>query len=260
MLFFVVLAFVALGQQVVLSASFRFNFSSSIEQCAPLQVLYSGFNSTDPIPTSLLLLPLNSTSLFIPIPNASPNSTGLAVSFLPLAAGTQFIASLDDSSGDNAARVSDIFQVQPSPTNDDSCLPSDSSPLFTLPASVSQCAPFSIGYPDAAPSVRVFFPNGGSFSLNPSQNNVENQTAFYTLNVTHGSQVLLMASNSSDSGTTTSLLTVEGDANSDSSCIVLDAHRPTASSSSSSTPVVSRYVYDFFIIYSLITHPAMAWL
>lgn len=244
MLFAVVLAFVALGQQVVLSASFRFNFSTSIEQCAPVQISFTGNDDADPIPTSLLLLPLNSTPFSIPIANAAANSTGVTVSFLPLAAGTQFLASLDDSFGDNAAKVSDVFRVQPSPTNDNSCLPPDPPPpLFTLPTSVSQCEAFSIGYQDAAPSVRVFFPTGGSFPLAITHDLTKDKTAQYTLNVTHGFPVLVMAfpAGNPDAGLTTPLLTVGGDASSNTSCIV--SHNNTSSSSSSSSsssPPISK--------------------
>ncbi|KAJ7600934.1 hypothetical protein C8J56DRAFT_21952 [Mycena floridula] len=245
-----VIFLVALGQQVVPAAArFRFTFSQ-IEQCQPVTISFTGNDGAKAIPSSLLLLPFNSTPVSIPIPNAAANSTGVTITFLPLAAGTQFIASLDDESGDSSARVSDIFRVLPSPTGDNSCLPSQpqTAPQFTMPTSVAQCESFAVAYSSAAPAVRVFAPNGGSFGLTLTGDRTSAQTAFYSMNVTRGTQVVLMAFplDAPDTGVTSSLMTVGGDASSDKSCFVFTSkgnnNNKSSSSSSNGPPKVSKAV------------------
>ncbi|THV05194.1 hypothetical protein K435DRAFT_116203 [Dendrothele bispora CBS 962.96] len=207
----------ALGPQVVLSGNFKFSFSE-VQQCEPLSISFQGdFDPTDPAPVSLSILPFNGNVVSIPVPESTLNSTGLNVSFLPLPADTNFIASLDDAAGDNAARISDINKVFAS--QDASCVPQSTNsftPSFTILDPISQCEKFSVRYENGiAPTIRLFFPKLGSFPLNKIDDDPENSTATYLMAAPRQSQVVLMFN---DTVVVQSSALLPGDTSSSRSC------------------------------------------
>lgn len=201
------------GPQVV-QADFKFTFNSTIRQCEPVSITFFQTAKAKALPTSLTLLPFDSTPISIPLPNAATNSTGVTVTFLPLAAGTRFVASLDDETGDNSAKVSDIFRVFDSPTGDASCLAGApaASNIFTLPQTVSQCETFNVRYTSAQPpTLRVYYPKGGSTELSqvgPPQDVAGTKTAAYNMTVKRLEAIVLLAFNGDvEQGRTSTLLT-----------------------------------------------------
>ncbi|KAI0953735.1 hypothetical protein AcW1_007881 [Taiwanofungus camphoratus] len=230
-----------LGPQVTL-AHFDFVTFSSVQQCTPFHIQFSGGQSPASLPLTLTVVPLNSTPVSIPIPSTAWNDTtetGAAITFLPLPAGTDFVASLDDANGVSTGQVSDIIRV--GPFNDTSCLPSApsaSQKVFTVQGELSQCEPFNVTYPahDAAPSIRAFIPKGVSFPVNQSVAADEPGTATYTMDTFHDSQVVLLLSDKS-SNETTALLSVGGDSLSNGTCITaaFPSTNATASSRDSMT-------------------------
>lgn len=211
---FFLFGLLALGPQVVLSAS-QFKFTiGTVQQCEPVSITFSGVDKAHPVPASLILLPFNATPIAIPIPNAATNSSGVYVTFLPLAANTQFMASLDDETGDNSAKVSDVIRVLPSPTNNASCLSTATvtTPAFTLVDTPSQCENFTVAYATTrkAPTIRAFNPKGGSNPLTMVSDDTDTGRASYIMNQFRGFQVVLMMFDDADSldqGVTTPLLT-----------------------------------------------------
>ncbi|KAF5369470.1 hypothetical protein D9758_002596 [Tetrapyrgos nigripes] len=222
LLLFLVFALI-LGPQVVLfvdgSSNFKFSFSE-VQQCKPLSLIFKGdLEPGDPVPVTLTVLPFNGTAVSIPIPSSAINSTGLNVTFLPFAEDTNFIASLDDASGDNAARVSDIFRVTAS--GDTSCaLQSQQKfvPSFSILDPISQCESFRVRYSnEQAPTIRLFFPLIGSSPLNLVSDDPQTKTATYILAAPRQSQVVLMFNDTVVAETST-LLPVTGDTSSSNSC------------------------------------------
>jgi hypothetical protein len=188
--------FVLVLAPVVLAKSFSFSFSPNpIQQCKPVTVKFAGLDADDPLPQSLSLLPFGIQPISIPINGATSDSEGISLSFLPIKAGAKFLASLDDSQGDNASKVSDIFSVVDS--DDASCLPANYSvPPFSVsfPNSTSQCEPFDVLYDPARdpPAIRVFLPTQGSFLLN-SLNSTSSGNASYVAPLPRFAQVLMVA-------------------------------------------------------------------
>ena len=92
MFFFRSLVFLlAFGPLVVLAKSFKFSFDHAVEQCEPVFVAFFNTESidNDHPPTSLTILPFNSTVFSLPLPANSADSTGMSISFLPFASGEQ---------------------------------------------------------------------------------------------------------------------------------------------------------------------------
>ena len=220
-----VLGVVALGPLAVLSSSYGFNLST-VEQCGPVNISFFGIASpSDAVPVTLTLLPFDSQPISIPISNFARSSTGVALSFLPLAADTSFVASFDDAAGNSILRVTDVIGVLPSPTGNSTCLPPASDVIsrrFALNGSLSQCQPFDVTYDPMVmaqpPSVRLFTPRGVAVSVNRTGQFV-NGTATYTMCAQRGKQVVLEFDDGQNYRETTSLITVGGDSTSDKSCI-----------------------------------------
>ncbi|KAK7469077.1 hypothetical protein VKT23_003571 [Stygiomarasmius scandens] len=214
------LAFVlVLGPQVVLSDSFKFSFSE-VQQCEPLSISFKGtLDPEDPTPVTLTVLPFNGSVVSIPIPERALNSTSLNVSFLPLPEDSNFIASLDDTTGDNVGQVSDIVRVLPSDTTSCSLQSKeDFVPSFAVQDTLSQCENFTVRYDNGiAPTVRIFFPRGPSYELNRIEDDPSTSTATYLMVAPRQSQMLLMF-NDTVSVETSALLSVQGDTSSSKSC------------------------------------------
>ncbi|KAJ7928104.1 hypothetical protein B0H13DRAFT_2653274 [Mycena leptocephala] len=220
-----VLGVVALGPQVVL-ASFKFSLSPVI-QCEPVQITFSGGDSNNhSVPTTLTIIPLvdNAPPIPIKIPNAAPNSTGIQVSFIPLAAGIRFIASLDDIMGPTA-KVSDVTGVSNSTSAqaDSSCFGAGIPQVnfYEFDDVLNQCETFTITYNTTlAPRVRAFTPRGGSFFVH--QNNdttLPLGTASYTMNGQRDDEVVLLFDDGQTHQQVTELITIGGDSTSSKSCL-----------------------------------------
>ena len=125
--------------------------------------------------------------------------------------GTQFIASIDDVTGENVAKTSDVTRILESPSNNSACLsPSnDPTPVFKLPTSVSQCEEFAISYTGPqAPTVRIVRPQKGSSLAAQVSDDTANKTARYTMAEDHGSEVVVFAFDEElKQGQTSALLT-----------------------------------------------------
>lgn len=199
--------------QVVLGGS-KFNFTiSPIVQCEPFAVNFSKGVTDIDTPMTLTILPLTSSPIVIPIPKLAMNSSGLAISFLPLQAGQDFIASLDDSAGYSLAHASDLTRVFASPTGNNSCLPPDGSfqDHFSLTSTPNQCGEITVSYDTErspnAPTVRAYSPKQNSYLLPRTSDNPSNGTATYIMNVEHGKQVLLAFDDGMEHRETSGLIT-----------------------------------------------------
>ncbi|KAF8967175.1 hypothetical protein BDZ97DRAFT_1805529 [Flammula alnicola] len=244
------LRILAFGTQVAPTHGLKFNFMT-VEQCDPVVMTFSGSNITT-VPTSLSILPINSTAIVVPLQNPSLISIGIALSFLPIPAGSNFIASLDDSEGDNLISVSDLIRVLPSPTGNSACLPAQSSAApqrFTLGSAISQCEEVTINYDTSviskAPTVRLYDPKGPSFLLNMTSDNPANGSATYVMNFFRGKEIVLLMDDGGAIRETSPLITVGGDSASSSSCFQRSAANTTGvinPDTLDGTPIVSRSV------------------
>jgi hypothetical protein len=204
--------------------AFRTIHFSSIQQCGPFNVTFSGTQPTA-LPLTLTVVPFGSSAvpLSIPLPNTewdSETSTGVAITFLPYPAGTTFIASLDDSQGRSTGHTSDIMRIQQS--GDTSCISSaKQSQTYTPGPPFSQCQPFDVTFdPIRAfpPIVRLFVPNGQAFSLDQIQEPTDPGTSNFTMVAFRGQPVVLLFRDESARLQSTNLITVTGDATSSKSC------------------------------------------
>lgn len=198
----------ALGQRIVLAKTFKFKFDN-VTQCEPVSISFRGSEvPADSIPVTLTLIPLSAPPIMIEIPNAAVNSSGVYVTFFPLKAGTQFMASLDDDTGYNSARISDIFRVLDS--GDDTCVPTPSpspDPLFTVSETMEQCNNFTVVYnTTSAPSIRLFQPRGKSFRLTQQSDDTEGKTATYLMDFPRQRDVVLLLDSGDNERNSTDLL------------------------------------------------------
>ncbi|KAF9556732.1 hypothetical protein CPC08DRAFT_820277 [Agrocybe pediades] len=220
------LCVLALGTLVAQVNGLKFNITD-VQQCQPIMVSFEGTNLTGPgVPAALTVIPVNSTAISIPVdPSYIP--TGIAITFLPLPAGSNFLASLDDSAGDSLIDVSDLIRVLPSSGfSNSTCLVAMRSVAqrrFSLATNVSQCEEMSIMYDTTvvskAPSIRVFSPKGQSSLLNLTSDDPATGTAKYLMDFPRGKEVVLLMDDGNTIKETSPLITVAGDASSDSSCL-----------------------------------------
>ena len=204
----------AFGTLVAPVFSLQFN-SATVQQCAPTLLSFSGLTSTAyRAPASLTLLPFNSTAITVPLQNIN-FSAGIGLDFLPFAAGSQFIASLDDASGSNIINTSDIIPVLPSPNNNSTCVQTPDGTLartFTLASAVvSQCQNFTINYDTTivsqAPSVRLYSPSGPSFFLNSTSDDPISGMATYIMAFPYGREIVLLMDDGEGTEETSALMT-----------------------------------------------------
>jgi len=220
-----VLGVVALGPQVVLG-SFKFNLSPVV-QCEPVNLTFSGSGSNNhSIPTTLTILPLldNVPPIRIAIPNGASNSTGIQLTFIPLPADTDFIASLDDLQG-TSAQVSDVTRVN-APVNG---APSVTTCFGNIPQSnfyqfddvLNQCENFSINFTTpTAPNITSFSPRGTATWVTANVDpNAPPGTASYTMNGQREAEIVLLFDDGQGHLQTTKLITIGGDSSSSSSCL-----------------------------------------
>ncbi|KAF5382626.1 hypothetical protein D9615_003014 [Tricholomella constricta] len=238
-LLFGVLAF---GPQVVLSLDFTFQLSE-VKQCEPVSISFKGNDKANAIPMWLTLIPFSSSPISIPIPNAAVNTSGVLVTFMPFAAGTTFVASLDDATGENVAKVSDIIRVLPSPSNDSTCLPASQDTVvthFTLDNSTfSQCESFTLNYNrtiiSRAPSARFYNPKGPSSLLNVTSDDPETGTATYLLKFNRSKEVVLVFDDGLSHRESSALMSIGGDSASSKQCLGSKKSNNNGSQSSSKT-------------------------
>ncbi|KAF7979197.1 hypothetical protein HWV62_43126 [Athelia sp. TMB] len=224
--------------------AFGFNLVSfsSIEQCGSFNVTFNGGQAPVALPLKLTVIPFNSSNpISIPISADSwdsATSTGAAVTFLPFAAGTSFVASLDDADSQGTGSVSDIITIQPS--DNVSCIasssPSSFTPAFQVEGPFSQCESFNVTYPITVPSVRVFRPLGPSFFLS-SAGEQEGGAAEYLMEVRRGFEMAMLFDDGHGNQQTTDMTTVTGTPSSSSSCIpnstlIINQTTPTPSPTS----------------------------
>ncbi|KAI0357342.1 hypothetical protein OH77DRAFT_93430 [Trametes cingulata] len=220
-----------------LSAAARFasiSFSE-VKQCGNFTVNFVGGKAPAALPLTLSILPLNGTPVFITLPDDAWNATtetGSAINFLPLPAGTEFIASLDDAKGEGTALVSDVLVIDPSDTDDTSCLPTNPAPFvprYHVDGTLNQCESFNVAY-DAAqgvppPStVRGFIPKGASFPVNESS--PSNETAgveSYVMDAQRGSQVVFLFQDGNGYSESTAPMPIFGNVESSSMCIPMSS-------------------------------------
>ena len=172
--------------------------STSVQQCSPLLLSFTGLASpASGAPASLAIIPFNSTASVIPLQQINLTA-GIGLNFVPFAAGSQFIVSLNDVSGNNIINTSHIFPVLPSPNNNSACIPGPSRQpsIFTLATpEVSQCQNFTINYnttvASQAPSVRLYSPGGPSFILNVTSDDPTSGVATYLMAFSSGRGIVL---------------------------------------------------------------------
>jgi len=237
-----VLGVIALGPQVVLG-SFKFKLSQVV-QCKPVTLTFSGSDANNhSVPTTLTILPLsdNAAPIQIPIPNGASNSTGIELTFIPLLAEQQFIASLDDIHGPRA-RVSDVTRVVLDPTAEPAVSNCVSSAVpatvnfYSLTSGLRQCETFTVSYSTPLPpNVTAFFPRDRAFQLPLVA--ADNGTARYTMNGLRQAEVVLLFDDGKSNLQTTKLLTIGGDSSSDKSCFKANMSANDKDSNNSPTTV-----------------------
>lgn len=201
-LFYLVSLF-AFGTQVVLSKSDFFKFTvADVKQCEPVLLTFTGddFRGKSGAIASLKVLPFNGTAVSVAVPSVNVTDTGVMVSFFPVGENVTFVATLDDSTGDNASRVSDILRVQPGPTSDCVPPPSTAPRTFSLQGvddplnSPRQCEPFTVKYNASMagpPTVRFYSPTTSAFPLNLTSDDGQG-TATYMMVCSHFSSTELI--------------------------------------------------------------------
>ncbi|KAJ3918579.1 hypothetical protein F5877DRAFT_7734, partial [Lentinula edodes] len=207
---------------------------SEITECEPVFVSFRGhFNtSLQQVPISLQILPFNSTPSLIPLPSYAANSTGVNVTFLPIPANTEFVATLVSPSGSSISSVSDVFEVSTSSPQNTACIPQNTFiPAYKIlnPANFSQCENFTVNYSGRSPPVvELFNPRGSAYPLDLTS--FSNNTATYNLAAIRQSQVMLNFI-STDGGQNQ---TIQGDAFSSTSCFPTSNHTDQNNSKSKS--------------------------
>jgi hypothetical protein len=223
-----------------------FSFSvSEVQQCDRLKISFEGTPRIDDLPLSLTVVPFDSNlPLVIPIPNAAIQNAGVSISFLPYAAGTSLVVSVDNAANTTDAKVSNSFQVMPSPIGNSSCLSASTttSRYYTLPRSLRQCEPFNITYDPSIvaqpPTIRIFKPNGPSAVMNVTTEPAPG-VATYRMCASYDSKIVLLLDDEKGHRETTSIIDVGGDASSDKSCVPPSFLAEPASQTSRS-PALSR--------------------
>lgn len=197
---------------------------SSIQQCGPFNVTFSGTQPTA-LPLVLTVVPFGSSAVPISIPLPNPNwdsetSTGFAITFLPYPVETTFVASLDDAQGQSTGFTSDIIRILPS--NNASCVSTaNQTQTYSPQPPLSQCQPFNVTFnPTQAvpPVVRLFVPNGQALLLNRTQQSTDPGTSSFTMVAFRGQPAILLFKDGLGRLQSTNLLTVMGDVTSSNSC------------------------------------------
>ncbi|KAG6878501.1 hypothetical protein C0993_005430 [Termitomyces sp. T159_Od127] len=206
----------ALGPRVVISTSEAITIQlSNVVQCEPVSFILTG--QPHATPTWLTLVPFSSAPVFIPITNTSSTLNSVNVTFVPFAAGTDFIASLDDANHSSVAEVSDIVRVLPSPSRDVSCLvKSDGragSDYVLNTNTVSQCENFTLQYNRTAifqtPTVRLFNPEGPSLLLKSTSDDTATGVATYLLSFVRNKEVVLVFDDGAGHNASSAIMTAE---------------------------------------------------
>jgi hypothetical protein len=206
----------ARGQEYLLSFTI-----SEVVQCSPFAIGFSSNATAMDSPLTLTVLPFSDEPLTFPIPDTALNTSGVSVSFIPIRANKEFIASVDDSAGQNIALVSGVTTVLPSLAGNDSCLSSSGNSVhsngYKVLTTPGQCQDISITYDTTyvmtAPTVRAFTPNGNSVVLPQTSDDPVNGTATYTIILPRGTQMLLMFDDGMQYQGTSDLMTGRGFSN-----------------------------------------------
>jgi len=204
----------ALGTLVAQVNGLKFNFTD-VHQCESFMIYFVGTNLTGPgVPTTLTVIPVNSTAIPIRV-DPEYVSTGISINLLPLPSGSNFIASLDDISGNNLIDTSDLIRVlPPSGISDTNCIAEmkNTPPRrFSLATNVSQCEEMSIMYDTSvvtkAPTIRLFSPKGPSSLLEMTADDPETGTAKYLMKFRRGKEIILLMEDGSTIRETSPLIT-----------------------------------------------------
>ncbi|KII90764.1 hypothetical protein PLICRDRAFT_544993 [Plicaturopsis crispa FD-325 SS-3] len=207
---------------------------SPVEQCGPFSISLTGSKESPTLPLTLTVIPFNSSApLSIPISagqwqDMTSSPSGANISFLPFAAGTSFVASVDDVNGQAVTTVSDVIGVQPSNTS--SCVSANTTASYpyTLTGTPTQCGAFNVSSDpnvvSGVKSVRAFIPKGPAFLLNRTSPN----SSSYVMSVKRGLQVVMLVSDGSSHQQTTSLETVQGDSTSSTACLPVQSNQKSA--------------------------------
>ncbi|KAJ8520874.1 hypothetical protein ONZ45_g2396 [Pleurotus djamor] len=198
---------------------------SNVEQCGQVNISFSGQDLAQVIQARLTVLPLESSQ---PIPiSVSTPLTDTTVSFLPLPAGSQFIALLDDPWGNGTSVTSNITTVSPSTTNATSCLPpvTEMFSHFLVEGldQLTQCQTFSVLYngTQEPPIVQLVVAQGSSFPLQQVSSGPEENRATYMLNGAYGQEAVLLITDNSGHSEVTKLFTIGGDNSTDAQCMTV---------------------------------------
>jgi len=227
---------------------------SEANECEPVFVTFLGQlnSSLQNLPLSLEVLPFNSTPTVIPLPSYATNSSGVNITFLPIASQTQFIATLNDPSGTTVSTVSDIFEISATSPANTACLSGKSfTPSYEIEnaANISQCENFTVSFSGGGPpTVELFNPKGISYPLQLVSSTTT--TATYIMAAERENQVLLMFNSGAGGQNETSpLLTVQGNAFSPTTCLsTLNNKNSNSKSNSSSNPKKSPSITKGAII------------
>jgi hypothetical protein len=242
----------AFGTQAV--HSFTSVVFSPVAQCGSFRVNFTGGFMPAVLPLVLTIVPFDGVPISIPISSSSwdnATSTGAAVTFLPLRAGTFFVASLDDAKGNPTGPTSDTIRVQES--RNETCVPSADTPppqkVFAINGTIGQCEPFNVTFDPTVvkrtPTVRGFIPIGPGFFLKQGKKYETPGVQEFVLAGLHGFQIALLVDDGEGHRETTKLTPIAGDSLSPLSCI--DFPKPTqtamigASQNTSGTQMLSGY-------------------
>lgn len=194
-----VLFFLVLAPSAVQAQSNKITVSSLL-QCGSFSVNFAGGRAPRALILQLAVVPINATPSVFILRSSAWNETSLEgayFTFLPLSAGTEFVASLDDAEGDptGVTSVSDVTVVSPSSTNDISCLgPSGFSPHYVVQGILTQCEPFNLANnystTSSSPSIGGFQPRGQPFHVPSAGPDSVPGVSAHTIDAAHDTQVL----------------------------------------------------------------------
>jgi len=241
---FALAVFAFIHAQVALSLQFK---SQSIEQCSPLTFfIQARQHSAAALATTLTILPFASAPVIIPIPNPRATVNGRVFSaILPLAAGTRFIAVLEDSDGAPVLPVSDVMTIlpassSPAPTE---CLHDASDPggklrrFALLDRAFAQCGEFTLSFnataSGEAPAIRAYSPGGFSLALNQTSVDAFRGLATYQMAVAQGTEVVLLIDGGNGIRETSGRIKVTGGSSSADDCLAMQREAEADSAAAS---------------------------
>ncbi|KAH6912675.1 hypothetical protein BKA70DRAFT_1097883 [Coprinopsis sp. MPI-PUGE-AT-0042] len=226
MVTFALCALFMFSTRVVLSSwAMQLSFTEA-RQCEPFTFTLQGqIPQGVGRPTSLSIIPFDSTPVVIPIPNPQA-ADGSFTTTLPYPADTRFLASLEDGTGTTVLPASEIMKVGKSEQDGaNSCIDANPSPVqhFSFQDEPAQCQEFSIAYNTSAvprpPQIRAYSPQGSSILLNQTSADFITGSARYVMSAAAGTNVVLLIDGGNGIRETTKLFTVAGGSSSSGDCL-----------------------------------------